>query len=647
MPLIGGQPYRFRFAAMAFESGGNAAVYLQDGKSADSGQGFPTIFRVDLGVPHASGVGLSREKCKLSPDGKRLAVVRTVGSTALDFVIEVYDLGQDLGGTGFFDEALDIQNSNAALEWSHTFSSDLTNNGFGLWDVHVNDAGEVWFLVEERVDISPPATAVRFHISLYHVTETGGQTLQKRHTGADSGSSLANLGREYGDGSIYLLQTILHAETGLLTGLREVSTDVFRVVVLDNDLNVLLSSAASVSGSTQRFNLGSSTAQRSAAHSVCVAHVYSGSTPQGITAFRVDDDGSNLAEFTYTNALSELDSKLQQSSTFSWVRAHYLSAAAGYYAHAKWDASNHGLREITDATVSSTFEDLETGATLAKEIRLLTEPEGTWGNSAETFSFALLNEQPGGGNGGGDPDPRPIVGRDLDLRWRLLRGPAEACACEPAEPDPAAFVAPVAPMECGEVLLEPVVFPFEPDWSEPVVERLAWATDVLTAYSGAEQRIALRRHPRHQLDYRALPLEARAAAALEALLYGRQAERFLVPWWPDQSGLEAPAGAGSFALELDTRFRRFRAGGQLLLWGDPFTWELHEILSLDDVSLVLVEPTVAAWPAGSLALPLIPGARLPDSQPLGRPTAASGRAPLRFEFEPQAGLHPPGEEAGP
>lgn len=50
--------------------------------------------------------------------------------------------------------------------------------------------------------------------------------------------------------------------------------------------------------------------------------------------------------------------------------------------------------------------------------------------------------------------------------------------------------------------VDPVkLWPVPPDWSSPVIERLTWLTDVLTAHNQSEQRRGLRGRPVRSFEY--------------------------------------------------------------------------------------------------------------------------------------------------
>lgn len=172
------------------------------------------------------------------------------------------------------------------------------------------------------------------------------------------------------------------------------------------------------------------------------------------------------------------------------------------------------------------------------------------------------------------------------------------------------------------------VLPFEPDWTEPVRERLAWLTDIqASAEEAAEQRIALRGLERAELRYRALALQPREAAALRSWLYGAAGKLLAVPFWPDAVRVTAAAAPGATALfvapDASDGSRRIAPGARALLWRDPHTWELVEVVNAQPTSpgnaVVTVAPLVTTWPAGSYLVPAV-ATRLaePSSRPLTR-----------------------------
>ena len=111
-----------------------------------------------------------------------------------------------------------------------------------------------------------------------------------------------------------------------------------------------------------------------------------------------------------------------------------------------------------------------------------------------------------------------------------------------------------------------VVFPFEPDWNEKVVERAQYLTQIIAGRSSKEQRIQMRKRPRPVHAFSVFTTDAAETAALTALLAGWQGRIFGVPVWPDMQPLAAALEAGALAVSVSTELRAFsraRNGGDL------------------------------------------------------------------------------------
>lgn len=97
---------------------------------------------------------------------------------------------------------------------------------------------------------------------------------------------------------------------------------------------------------------------------------------------------------------------------------------------------------------------------------------------------------------------------------------------------------------CWAVAVADFAFPI--DWRNGVVERWKFVSDVLTAWNGAEQRVALRAAPVVELEAEAFCV-GDTAVALGGWLDAHQAEAFNVPYWPD--GESAPPSLAARMLE--------------------------------------------------------------------------------------------------
>lgn len=165
-----------------------------------------------------------------------------------------------------------------------------------------------------------------------------------------------------------------------------------------------------------------------------------------------------------------------------------------------------------------------------------------------------------------------------------------------------------------------VVFGHQPNWSEPVRERLGWLTDVLTSQAGTEQRIGLRAAPRRGLEYALMTRERNESNRLETLLLGWQSRLFALPVWTDYQALDAALPAGSLTIPCTTDGYEFAAGGLALLWRAHDDYEALEVDTVGTGSIAVKTATLAEWPAGTRLYP-VRLARLPARQRLRRETA--------------------------
>lgn len=169
-----------------------------------------------------------------------------------------------------------------------------------------------------------------------------------------------------------------------------------------------------------------------------------------------------------------------------------------------------------------------------------------------------------------------------------------------------------------------------PDWSAGVRERLEFKTDVMVAWSGAEQRRALRLSPRRLFEFDVV-VGRRERRYMEASLFEWSAQVWGLPIWPDGQLLTSAVGAGATVINCDTVNRDFSVGGLAILIGpDAVSFEVLQTTSVAAGSLTLTQATISAWPAGTRLYP-VRAARL-SSYP--RITRESGNyATLRPAFQ--------------
>ena len=185
------------------------------------------------------------------------------------------------------------------------------------------------------------------------------------------------------------------------------------------------------------------------------------------------------------------------------------------------------------------------------------------------------------------------------------------------------------------------LLPSAPDWSEPIKERTQYLTDILAAYSGKEQRFALRQIPRTRLDFRLMPADRREAAGLEALLFGNSGRVYAVPFWPDAMKITQDVVLGDTVIHVDTTHRKFAPGSILMLWREFYSSEAASIRSVDADRITLTAPINGSWAADgrTYAIPAL-GAIIEGEASLGRLSSNFFDSGISFLCDPAADVAP-------
>lgn len=172
---------------------------------------------------------------------------------------------------------------------------------------------------------------------------------------------------------------------------------------------------------------------------------------------------------------------------------------------------------------------------------------------------------------------------------------------------------------------------FSPDWSQPVVERLEWLTQVMESYSGIEQRVRLRTGARRSLEYSQLLGSHDERVRMENLVHAWQARVFGLPLWQEVRLSTYTLAAGTTVIPVDTDSNDFVAGGLVgLVFGTDS--EFAEITEVQGTGLLLKSPLEKTWPAGTKILPVKP-ARLQNELKVSYPSDAIVQTRARFQIE--------------
>lgn len=153
-----------------------------------------------------------------------------------------------------------------------------------------------------------------------------------------------------------------------------------------------------------------------------------------------------------------------------------------------------------------------------------------------------------------------------------------------------------------------IPFPFPPNWAQPVTETFGFMTDIIVSYRGMEQRIQLRAVPVGTIRYATLLDDLRDAQMANAILFGNQARAFGVGRWQFQTRLLQDANADDHEVFCDTSDIPFELGGMVLLWTDPYHWEVQTIEGVLPDRVILSFGLIQSWTVGpTIVLPIVVG----------------------------------------
>jgi hypothetical protein len=170
-----------------------------------------------------------------------------------------------------------------------------------------------------------------------------------------------------------------------------------------------------------------------------------------------------------------------------------------------------------------------------------------------------------------------------------------------------------------------------PDWTDGIIERLEWLTDVLPSEIGVEQRRALRLTPRRYMEAN-FSVYGADRTFLESLLQQKGRSNFLIPLWHDKVVLPATLVGGTTYLPFDNTRREFTTGGYAVLMGDTtFDFEILNVIGQDQYGIQLEGGLGRDWGIGSTLHPLRV-AVLVNSASMSNDTSRIGKATVLFRI---------------
>lgn len=147
------------------------------------------------------------------------------------------------------------------------------------------------------------------------------------------------------------------------------------------------------------------------------------------------------------------------------------------------------------------------------------------------------------------------------------------------------------------------IWPVTPNWSSPVEERLAFATDVMQASAtGVTHHRGLRDTPGRSFAFQVLAHSQERRVA-DMLLAGHGGS-WQLPIWPDVQWLSAPLAASVEEVPCATAGFDFVVGGQALLYTSVNTFELVDVEAIASDHIALSAPTTGAYGRGSRLYPV-------------------------------------------
>lgn len=185
----------------------------------------------------------------------------------------------------------------------------------------------------------------------------------------------------------------------------------------------------------------------------------------------------------------------------------------------------------------------------------------------------------------------------------------------------------------------PVLFPFEPNGSDPIEETWTFETDIITAHNDRESRRALRRRPAIKLKYRLTTMDLGESGRLAGLLWKTTDNRWYVPLWQHAARITAADNLAKI-YSVSMVDHRFTFSGKVLLWRSSGVCEMYDLVddlvdgivlaNSDSVSqLNYTNLSIAPWSGTAAAVMNQPGLD-------GMPNAAATLSDVDATFQSRA-----------
>ena len=123
-----------------------------------------------------------------------------------------------------------------------------------------------------------------------------------------------------------------------------------------------------------------------------------------------------------------------------------------------------------------------------------------------------------------------------------------------------------------------------------IVEKLAWLTDIITAWTGGEQRAQVRMEPRRSFKMIFWPATRASAQRLENMTQAWRANHWSLPLYTEAERLTAAPAAGTYAISVDTSRMTLAAGDMAMVWWSEDSNQTLTVESLTTGSITFGKP---------------------------------------------------------
>jgi hypothetical protein len=170
----------------------------------------------------------------------------------------------------------------------------------------------------------------------------------------------------------------------------------------------------------------------------------------------------------------------------------------------------------------------------------------------------------------------------------------------------------------------------EPNWENPVIERLEWKTEIDTTYDGQEIRRALRQVPRRYLEYTSR-LTKHQLQAIENLIYTFFEYVFVIPVWTNIAHTLNPVYETDIEVTIDNtpiidNLTNF------VLWESFNRYTICEAIAIEGNKLTLRNVVGTEYNANTKVLPLLTG-RIMENIAMSSYTSQARDLHFKFLFD--------------